>query len=93
MCTLRELTLTSTTRSRWYEAHVKKLRDLAEALLYKVVDRERLEASQTITSSFPSNDWTLPVSTTDVRILSMPLSISLWFYGSCTVANCQFFGL
>ena len=42
MSTLRELTLTSTTHSRWYEAHVKKLRDLAEALLYKVVDRERL---------------------------------------------------
>ena len=42
MSILRELTLTSTTRSRWYEARVKKLRDLAEALLYKVVNRERL---------------------------------------------------
>ena len=42
MSILRELTLTSTTRSRWYEARVKKLRDLAEALLYKLVNRERL---------------------------------------------------
>ena len=38
------------------------MRDLAEALLYKVVNRERLEASQTTTFSFRSNDRTLPVS-------------------------------
>ena len=42
---LRVLTLTSTTHSRWYDAWVKDLHDLAdEALLYKFVNRERLES-------------------------------------------------
>ena len=42
---LRVLTLTSTTRSRWYDAWVKELHDLpGEALLYKFVNRERLKS-------------------------------------------------
>ena len=90
--TLCELTLTLTTRSRWYEARVKKLRNLAEALLYKVVNGERFVASQTTTFSFWSNDRILPVSNWCQDSLHAVV-YQLVVCDSYTVAYSQFLGL